>query len=133
MREAWHPANVAGGEGDAKAVWRGIGQTLDAIGPKVMVFTLLPVGNDRRSCRFELGNCVFNSFCIKRIKALVHAVANGRDRIDQFSRTRNAANWFSRNDHRSASLACDEPYFTEPIFYRLAMAMPASRPAVTVP
>ena len=51
-----HSALVSRGERDTEAIGSGIGQTLDAVGPEVLIFALFTIRDDRRTGCLELSD-----------------------------------------------------------------------------
>ena len=93
--EAKHAAGVARREGNLETVRSGVGKSLDAIRPEVVVLALLTVRNHRRSGDLELRDCVANGRVIQRVQGRILRI--GRDRLNQRQRSRDAANRLRRD------------------------------------
>jgi hypothetical protein len=46
-------ADMAGGKWNFETIRRGVGKSVHAIGPEIVIFSLLAIGNYGRACRFE--------------------------------------------------------------------------------
>ena len=93
--EAKHAAGMARREGNLETVRSGVGKSLDAIRPEVVVLALLTVRNHRRSGDLELRDCVANGRVIQRVQGRILRI--GRDRLNQRQRSRDAANRLRRD------------------------------------
>jgi hypothetical protein len=74
-RQPWHVADMAGGKGNFETIRRGVGKSVYAIGPEIVIFSLLAVGNYGRTCRFETLDGVPNSFLIERIQLRISVIS----------------------------------------------------------
>ena len=52
-RQPRHVADMAGGKWNFETIRRGVGKSVHAIGPEIVIFSLLAIGNYGRACRFE--------------------------------------------------------------------------------
>ncbi len=97
-RQPQHAADMAGRERNPEAVGGGVGQALDAVGPKVVVLALLAVGDHRRAGRLEARNGVADGIVVERVEAWVGAPVFG-DRLQQRRRSRDTSNGFGWKSH----------------------------------
>src|ERR1700688_767992 len=103
-----HPAYMAARKRNLETVGSGVGQAMNRIGPEVVVFSLLAVGDYRRTGCLELPNRVSDGGIIERIQAGSRVVARLGDRCNEFDGPWNASDRFSRNLHERVR-AVDSP------------------------
>ena len=69
--QARHAADMARRERDLEAVRRGVGKSVDAVGPEVVVLALLAVGDDRRAGGLELRDRVADGRVVQRVQGRI--------------------------------------------------------------
>jgi hypothetical protein len=102
-RQPPHAPDVPRGEGDLEPVRRRVGQPLDTVGPEVVKFALLPVGNHGRSGRLELLDRVPNRLLVERLEGGILVV--GGNGLDEMDRSRNTADGLGRDRGHGAGTA----------------------------
>src|ERR1700720_2077451 len=84
-------ASVPGCEWQFESIRRGIQQPLDAVSREVVILSLLPVGDNRRTCGLKLLDRLTDGFVVKWLQTRMEATVL-LDRIKQFRRPRNTPN-----------------------------------------
>src|SRR6185503_16337553 len=101
--ETRHAPRMARGKRDFEALGRGIGKTVHAVSPEVLVLALLAIRDHGRTRRLEPFDGVLERLFVHRVEGRTRAVAGGCHRLDQPGRPGDAADRFGRDCHRESS------------------------------
>ncbi len=96
--QARHSSDVSRREGNLKAVRGGVGESVNAVSPEVVVLPLLAIGDDRRAGFLEEPNGVADGGVVEPIQCGVGG-RGSRNRLKQLERSRNAADRLGGNRH----------------------------------